>query len=51
MSELLDFGRYTPYIAAAYGASVMVIAALIYQRGSKLAKAREAERRNNAEKN
>lgn len=46
MSALFDFGKYTPYIGAAYGVSVFVIAALILHRRSKLAKAREAERRN-----
>ncbi len=49
MSELLDFGRYTPYIAASYGASIMVIGALIYQRRAKLNKARDAELLNKAE--
>ena len=46
MTELLDFGKYTPFIAAAYGASAIVIAALIYQRWTKLSKARALERRN-----
>ena len=44
MSELFDFGKYAPYIAAAYGASIIVIGALIVQRRAKLQKARELER-------
>ena len=46
MSELFDFGKYAPYIAAAYGASIIVIGALIIRRRAKLQKARELERRN-----
>jgi len=46
MSELFDFGKYAPYIAATYGASIFVIGALIFQRRARLHKARELERRN-----
>ena len=45
MSELFDFGKYAPYIAAAYGASIIVIGALIIHRRARLEKARELERR------
>lgn len=45
MSELFDFGKYAPYIAATYGASVIVIGALIFQRRARLQKVRELERR------
>ncbi|MEO1242410.1 MAG: heme exporter protein CcmD [Pseudomonadota bacterium] len=46
MSELFDFGRYAPFIAAAYGASFLVLGGMIAQRRSRLEKAREAERSN-----
>lgn len=43
MSELLDFGHYAPYIASAYGASILALAALIVSRRRKLKQALEAE--------
>lgn len=46
MSELFDFGRYAPFIAAAYGASFLVLGIMIAQRRAKLENARQAERRN-----
>ena len=48
MSELLDFGKHGPYIIAAYSATVVVLGALILYRRAKLAKAREADKRQNS---
>ena len=45
MGEALDFGRYAPYVAAAYAASFAVIGVLIIGRRNKLARALKAERR------
>lgn len=44
MSELLDFGRYAPYIASAYGVSALALGALILARRRRLKRLLEAER-------
>ena len=44
MGEALDFGRYAPYVAAAYAASFAVIGMMIFGRRNKLSRALEAER-------
>lgn len=48
MSELFEFGRYAPYIAASYGASAFVLGFFIFQRRAKLNKARDTERQSKA---
>ena len=47
MSEIFEFGRYAPYIAASYGATALVLGVFIVQRRKKLNKARKSERQNN----
>ncbi len=49
MSELFDFGRYAPYIAASYSVTAFVLGFLIAQRRAKLSKARAAECQRKAE--
>jgi heme exporter protein CcmD len=44
MNEIFDFGRHAPYIASAYGVSILALAALIFARRRKLKRAIEAER-------
>ena len=39
--DLFDFGHHTPYIAVAYGVSIIVIVGLIIHRRAKLKKALE----------
>lgn len=49
--DLFDFGHHTPYIAAAYGVSIIVIAALIISRRAKLKKALERDASSSADGN
>lgn len=44
MSDLVDFGRYAPYIVSAYGVSILALAGLILARRRRLRLALEAER-------
>ncbi len=44
MNEIFDFGGHAPYIASAYGASLIALGALFFARRRKLKRAIEAER-------
>lgn len=43
IGEAFEFGRHAPFVIAAYGASIIVIAALIVSRRNKLKRALDAE--------
>jgi len=49
MGEALDFGRYAPFVAAAYAASFLVLGLLIAGRLNRLKRALAAEREDDAD--